>query len=123
MSAKDKKETLADLNEALKAPGPAIENKGNIDLVGKYYDKLSEAFGDDERSKSNSLKTKKPRRISPGLCRFRGPRKASGAGAHPHHEAVVAEFGDLIPGQRFVPERARLSYIFLKCGLVLERSS
>jgi hypothetical protein len=48
MSAKDKKDTLADLNEALKAPGPAIENKGNIDLVGKYYDKLSEAFGDDE---------------------------------------------------------------------------
>jgi hypothetical protein len=48
MSAKDKKETLADLNEALKQPGPAIENKGNIDLVGKYYDKLSEAFGSDE---------------------------------------------------------------------------
>jgi hypothetical protein len=48
MSAKDKKDTLADLNEALKTPGPAIENKGNIDLVGKYYDKLSEAFGDDE---------------------------------------------------------------------------
>jgi len=48
MSAKDKKDTLADLNEALKAPGPAIENKGNIEIVGKYYDKLSAAFGDDE---------------------------------------------------------------------------
>ena len=33
MSAKDKKEALDDLNEALKAPEPAIENKGNIDLV------------------------------------------------------------------------------------------
>ena len=35
MPAKDKKEALADLNEALKSPAPAIENKGNIDLVGQ----------------------------------------------------------------------------------------
>jgi hypothetical protein len=45
MPARDKKEALADLNEALKSPGPAIENKGNIDLVAKYYDKLAEALG------------------------------------------------------------------------------
>jgi hypothetical protein len=49
MSAKDKKDALADLNEALKAPAPAIENKGNIDLVGKYYDKLADALGGDEQ--------------------------------------------------------------------------
>jgi hypothetical protein len=49
MSAKDKKEALDDLNAALKAPAPAIENKGNIDLVGKYYDKLAEALGDDQQ--------------------------------------------------------------------------
>ena len=49
MSAKDKKEALADLNEALKAPAPAIENKGNIELVGKYYDKLADALGDDQQ--------------------------------------------------------------------------
>jgi len=49
MSAKDKKEALADLNEALKAPVPAIENKGNIDLVGKYYDKLADALGGDQQ--------------------------------------------------------------------------
>jgi len=48
MPAKDKKEALADLNEALKSPPPAIENKGNIDLVAKYYDKLAEALGDGE---------------------------------------------------------------------------
>lgn len=48
MPAKDKKEALADLNEALKSPAPAIENKGNIDLVAKYYDKLAEALGDDQ---------------------------------------------------------------------------
>ena len=48
MSAKDKKETLADLNEALKSPPPAIENKGNIDIVAKYYDKLAEALGEAE---------------------------------------------------------------------------
>ncbi len=48
MSAKDKKEALADLNDALKTPPPAIENKGNIDLVGKYYDKLAAALGDSE---------------------------------------------------------------------------
>jgi len=49
MPAKDKKQALADLNAALKAPAPAIENKGNIDLVGKYYDKLAEALGDDQQ--------------------------------------------------------------------------
>ncbi|MCW1994235.1 hypothetical protein ABIE85_007531 [Bradyrhizobium diazoefficiens] len=48
MSAKDKKEALDELNEALKTPAPAIENKGNIDLVGKYYDKLVAALGDDQ---------------------------------------------------------------------------
>jgi ferrochelatase len=48
MPAKEKKEVLADLNEALKSPPPAIENKGNIDLVEKYYDKLAEALGEGE---------------------------------------------------------------------------
>ncbi|WP_128923358.1 hypothetical protein [Bradyrhizobium guangxiense] len=48
MPAKEKKEVLDELNEALKTPVPAIENKGNIDLVGKYYDKLVAALGDEE---------------------------------------------------------------------------
>jgi hypothetical protein len=48
MPAKDKKEALDELNEALKTPAPQIENKGNIDLVGKYYDKLVAALGDDQ---------------------------------------------------------------------------
>ena len=48
MPAKDKKEVLADLNAALKSPGPAVENKGNIDLVTKYYDKLAEALSDED---------------------------------------------------------------------------
>src|SRR5258705_5783863 len=43
MSPSDKKEALAELNDALKAPVPPIENKGNIDLVAKYYDKLADA--------------------------------------------------------------------------------
>ena len=47
MPAKDKKEALADLNGQLKTPAPAIENKGNIDLVGKYYDKLAEAMSEE----------------------------------------------------------------------------
>jgi hypothetical protein len=49
MSPSDKKEALADLNEALKAPVPPIENKGNIDLVAKYYDKLADALGNDQQ--------------------------------------------------------------------------
>jgi len=49
MSAKDKKDAMTDLNEALKQPQPAVQNKGNIDLVLKYYDKLNEAFGDDQQ--------------------------------------------------------------------------
>ena len=48
ISAKDKKEALAELNDALKSPAPTIENKGNIDLVAKYYDKLADALGDDQ---------------------------------------------------------------------------
>ena len=49
MSPKDKKEALADLNDSLKTPAPAVENKGNIDLVGKYYDKLAAIMGDDQQ--------------------------------------------------------------------------
>jgi hypothetical protein len=48
MPAKDKKEALDELNDALKTPSPQIENKANIDLVGKYYDKLVAALGDDQ---------------------------------------------------------------------------
>lgn len=47
MPAKDKKEALAELNGALKSPPPAIENKDNIDVVGKYYDKLFAAMQDE----------------------------------------------------------------------------
>jgi len=49
MSAKDKKDALADINETLKQPQPAIENKGNIDLVLKYYDKLDALLGGDQQ--------------------------------------------------------------------------
>ena len=48
MPAKDKKEALDELNEALKTPAPQVENKANIDLIGKYYDKLVAALGDDQ---------------------------------------------------------------------------
>jgi hypothetical protein len=48
MSPNEKKEALADLNDALRAPAAPIENKGNIDLVAKYYDKLADALGDDQ---------------------------------------------------------------------------
>jgi hypothetical protein len=45
MAAKDKKDALTDLNEALKNPPPAVQNKGNIDLVAKYYDQLAASMG------------------------------------------------------------------------------
>jgi hypothetical protein len=48
MPAKDKKRALDEMNAALKTPAPAIENKGNIDLVAKYYDKLADALQDDQ---------------------------------------------------------------------------
>ncbi len=48
MSANDKKQALSDLNMALKAHEPQVENKGNIDLVVKYYDKLNEVLGADQ---------------------------------------------------------------------------
>jgi hypothetical protein len=48
MSANDKKQALADLNTALKAPEPQVENKGNVDLIVKNYDKLNEALGADQ---------------------------------------------------------------------------
>jgi hypothetical protein len=49
MSAADKKQVLASLNEALKVPEPPVENKGNIDLVAKYYDKLVDLLGHDQQ--------------------------------------------------------------------------
>jgi hypothetical protein len=48
MSPRDKKEALGELNEALKSPAPPLENKGNIDLVSKYYDRLGAALGDGQ---------------------------------------------------------------------------
>jgi hypothetical protein len=45
MSAKDKKDALAELNDSLKNPPPAVQNKGNIDLVAKYYDQLAASMG------------------------------------------------------------------------------
>ena len=48
MPAKDKKRALDEMNAALKTPAPVIENKGNIDLVAKYYDKLADALGNDQ---------------------------------------------------------------------------
>ena len=47
MKAEDKKEALESLDMAQKAKVPEVENKGNIDLVVKYYDKLAAALGDD----------------------------------------------------------------------------
>ncbi len=49
MSAADKKESLDDLNAALKSPEPPVQNKGNIDLVVKYYDQLEAVMGQDQR--------------------------------------------------------------------------
>lgn len=46
MPSKEKKQALDDMNAALQAPAPAIENKGNIDLVAKYYDKLVGALSE-----------------------------------------------------------------------------
>jgi hypothetical protein len=47
--AEEKKEVLAELNNALKSPAPPVENKGNIDLVADYYDMLAEAMGNDQQ--------------------------------------------------------------------------
>jgi len=47
MKAEDKKEALASLDMASKAKAPDVENKGNIDLVVKNYDKLNAALGED----------------------------------------------------------------------------
>src|SRR4030081_69697 len=49
MPAKDKKRALDEMNAALKTPAPVVENKGNIDLVAKYYDKLADALGGDQQ--------------------------------------------------------------------------
>ena len=48
MPAQEKKLALEDMNEALKTPAPVVENKGNIDLVTKYYDKLSDALSEED---------------------------------------------------------------------------
>ena len=48
MPAKDKKAALDEMNAMLKSPPPAIQNKGNIDLVAKYYDKLAALLNDSQ---------------------------------------------------------------------------
>jgi hypothetical protein len=45
MKAEDKKRVLEGLKMAQKTKAPEIENKGNIDLVIKYYDKLATRGG------------------------------------------------------------------------------
>lgn len=47
MKPEDKKQALANLEMATKSKEPEVQNKGNIDLVIKNYDKLSAALGDD----------------------------------------------------------------------------
>jgi hypothetical protein len=49
MLAEDKTEALDELNNALKSPAPPVENKGNIDLVATYYDKLADTMGNDQQ--------------------------------------------------------------------------
>jgi hypothetical protein len=49
MPPEDKTLALDKLNAALKSPAPPVENKGNIDLVAAYYDKLAEAMGNDQQ--------------------------------------------------------------------------
>jgi hypothetical protein len=49
MPAEEKKEALAELDNALKSPAPPVENKSNIALVGEYYDRLAEAMGNDQQ--------------------------------------------------------------------------
>jgi hypothetical protein len=49
IAAEDKTEALDELNNALKSPAPPVENKGNIDLVAAYYDRLAEAMGNDQQ--------------------------------------------------------------------------
>lgn len=48
MSAADKKQALASLDMALKAKEPEVQNKGNIDLVIKNYDKVDAALGEQQ---------------------------------------------------------------------------
>lgn len=48
MAAADKTAAQEDLNAGLKDLPPAIANKANIELVGKYYDKLAAALQSDD---------------------------------------------------------------------------
>ena len=49
MSANDKKQVLDQLNQALKQPEPPVQNKGNIDLVVKNFDKLGPIMNEDQQ--------------------------------------------------------------------------
>ena len=49
MSANDKKQALEQLNQALKQPEPAVQNKGNIDLVVANFDKLAPVMNEDQQ--------------------------------------------------------------------------
>jgi hypothetical protein len=45
--ANDKKALIDELNAVLKSPPPPVQNKANIDLVAKFYDKLAAAMSEE----------------------------------------------------------------------------
>lgn len=45
--ANDKKAILDEIKAALKSPPPAVANKANVDLVGKYYDKIAASLQEE----------------------------------------------------------------------------
>jgi hypothetical protein len=47
LSAEDRKEAMGELNSRMSKSLPLVENKGNIDLVIKHYDKLAIALQDE----------------------------------------------------------------------------
>jgi hypothetical protein len=49
MSPADKKQALDQLNQALKEPQPAVQNKGNIDLVVANFDKLGPVMNEQQQ--------------------------------------------------------------------------
>jgi len=85
-------------------PAPAIENKGNIDLVTNITTSSPTSSAIATSNKLSPIdEIKKAPDRSPGL--FLSSLQRQVRGAHPHHEAVVAELCDLVPGQRLVAER------------------
>src|SRR5438270_630560 len=104
--------------------GDALQGRRNRyrSLEGKDRDRITGHAGAARLRLAASQAIKRPRSMAPGLV-FSALVVGSGARAHPHHEAVEAKFGHLLPGERVIAKshQAFMQFLERRVALVVLR--